>query len=351
MNWINKSVIPDDNMIWNVFNELKEQNLLKTQDVINKHIHTNDIQLKKVITLYKQCNDLTRQYLPVEYINMIYQAPDIITLQQTIIDLFTLNGITNPNMFYVYNDMTDSNMNILHIGTGGLGLPDRDYYFNESNKDIRDKYKQFMIEYLRYFNLDFDIEAIYCIEHKLAESTYTNVMKRNVDMMNNPVSIDVLKVTIPPLASDLEYFFKRIQNYYDIVPQKINMVNPNFTKKYYDILYTTDLTILKQYFIYLFLRKMGNYIDINTETILFNFYGKVLSGIKKMKEPWKRTINTLDNMIGFLVGKMFVTEYFNEASKNKVIEMIEIIRIELKDRSKDIIISGGKFIQNNILYI
>lgn len=333
MNWISTNTIPDDNMIWNVFHELNESNLLKIKKMLTDN---SEKEYDKVIVLYKQSNDLinTKNNTYKPYITKILDVDcrDIETLRHTIIDLFTLGGITHVNNFYVSNDFNDSNRNILHIGTGGLGLPDRDYYFNDNKKDIRDKYMVFMKEYLAYFNLDFNCSTIYNIEKKLAEYTYTNVEKRDSTLMNNPVNIRIIETINPDLADDLKYYFNRIGNkpLYEI--GKINITNPRFTKAYYELLKIYSLDDWKQYFVYLFLRKMGNYIDINTETMLFNFYGKVLSGTKIIKEQYKRSIETLNNNVGMLLGKMFVAKYFDEKSKIKATEMILFIKQELKER-------------------
>lgn len=329
MEWINRSDIPHDNMMWNVFHELYEDNLLKIKKMLSSN---KDNEYSKVIILYNQSLNLTENksspYIPTEYIDRILGCNDIASLRHTTIDLMTFNGISNTNTFYVYNNFTDSSRNILHIGTGGLGLPDRDYYTDDNKKDIREAYKIFIAEYLAYFNLDFNIEIIYSIEEKLALYTYTNVEKRDSQLMNNPSTMDIISATNPMLANDLEYFFNKI----GVAPGKINITNPKFTKAYYELLNLFTLDNWKQYFVYLFLRKMGKYIDINCETILFNFYSKKLSGTKEMKEPYKRSISTLDDMVGMLVGKMFVKEYFNEESKKKVIEMIEFIKKELHTR-------------------
>jgi putative endopeptidase len=59
--WIEKSIIPDDNMIWNVFNELKETNLNKIYSLLNKHINTTDEEIRKVMILFKQLQDNINQ--------------------------------------------------------------------------------------------------------------------------------------------------------------------------------------------------------------------------------------------------------------------------------------------------
>ena len=67
-----------------------------------------------------------------------------------------------------------------------------------------------------------------------------------------------------------------------------------------------------------------------TETKLFEFYGKILSGTEIMKPLWKRAISKIENYLGMVIGKMFVSKYFSQKAKLKVIEMIKFIKHELK---------------------
>ena len=334
-NWLNKTIIPSDNMLYNTFSELEIKNLKKIKKMINKYKDNMDIsdEYKKIIILYNMSYYMKKDNRAIifSYIDTIMSAPNIEELCKIVLNLFTLNGISSICSFTCEADYNDSKNNILHIDTTDFGLPDRDYYLNDMKKDTVKDYKIFIKKYLHYFNLDYDIEQIFNIEKILANYTFTNTMKRNVLLLNNIFTIKEIQHVIPELYNDLLYFFKKINiNISDIT--KINICNPKFIINYYKLLYTCDLIIVKQYFIYLFLRKIGNFIDINTINLLFDFYDNKLSGIIKPKSAWKRAISTINNCMGMLVGKMFVNEYFNIESKNKVIYMIEIIKDEFKKK-------------------
>jgi len=334
-NWIKNAVIPSDNMLLNTFNELNEKNLNKIRKIINK-MDKSDLSnsYEKVIILYNMSYNMKEDNRDIisDYIFIILNSNSIEELRKNILDLFTLNGISSPSNYYIYNDFNDSSKCILHIDTSGLGLPDRDYYIDITKKDTLKEYKIFMQKYLNYFNLDWDIDKILSVEKILAEYTYTNTMKRDVIKHNNTFTLEEIKILIPYLYEDLVYFLKKINYKNNINNIKININNPNFTLNFYKLLYTCDFNTIKQYFVYLFLRKIGNYIDINSINLLFDFYGKTLSGVKKNKKPWKRAVDTVNDCVGMLVGKMFVNEYFDSKAKEKVIYMIKFIKEELKKR-------------------
>lgn len=342
--WLDSISIPKDNMCWNVFNELNESNLNKILDILYELKDSSD----PLYILFKQAMSETK-YNPIKFIKIIQAAKTVEELRIVIIKIFTLNGITSANTFSVSNDLNDSNINILHINSGGLGLPDRDYYFDEKYKNIKEKYIEFISTYLNYINkilgfeLNINASSIYQIEVYLAKYTFTNVMNRDIDLMNNIKNLSDIELNNKYLAEDLKYFFTKIfsnekfsneklDTKYLKSSLKINITNLVFTEKYYEMLCTTNLDDLKGYFIYLFLRKMGKYIDINCETIIFNFYEKELSGIQEMKPLWKRTVNTLNNVIGMRIGELFVKKHFNEESKQVVIEMIENIKTALSNK-------------------
>ena len=330
-NWIQSNSIPDDNMMWNVFYELQNDNFNKVQILIT------EIKDIKINTIYNQSLQLTNNipyhemYKAQEYIKSINDCINIKELRLLVIDLFTLNGITCANSFSISNDYKNSKINILHVDSGGLGLPDKDYYSNPDKTHIVNEYKNFMKTYLSLFNLEFNIDAIYKLEETLAKFTYTNVEKRDCERMNNPYNMCIIKIINPDLADDLTYFFTKINLSKNII-NDINITNPVFTKNYYELLNIYNLSTWKEYFIYSFLRKMGKYINFNTENELFKFYNTILSGTKTIKQPQKRSIETLDTALGMLVGKYFVDKYFTEESKNKVLEMITFIKNELSER-------------------
>ena len=344
--WIKKTKIPDDEASWGVFGELREYMLETINYMMIQNKNTVNPNYMKVITLYNMMNQGNDIIIPSEVkdiITTIMGATDITKLRKIIIDLFTINGITSANNFYVSNDLNDSSMNMLHIGSGGLGLPDRDYYFNkmdESKMIVVAKYKEFMKKYLDLFKdlKCFDtniVDTIYNIEEQLAKFTYTNVMKRDSSITNNPYTISQLHAMeqYKLLAEDLMYFFSKM----DSNCNRVNITNPAFTEDYYKLLYRTDIKSLKQYFIYLFLRKMGNYINNNTEMLLFDFYGKILSGTKEIQPLWKRTIHRLDTLVGMLVGEMYVEMNKDKYNviKKQVENMIHFMKEELHIRLRD----------------
>ena len=93
-------------------------------------------------------------------------------------DLFSLMvefdvnfGVNSPINFIVQSSFIDAELNILHLISGGLGLPDRDYYLLDSKKEIRESYICFIKKYGLCFGIELDSLAIFNLEKQLTEKT------------------------------------------------------------------------------------------------------------------------------------------------------------------------------------
>jgi predicted metalloendopeptidase len=86
----------------------------------------------------------------------------------------------------------------------------------------------------------------------------------------------------------------------------------------------------KQYFIFRFISEFNNYTSKEIYECSFNFFNRVILGIKTMKPRWKQAIEMIEHNMGELVGKMYVGEYFNEESKKLATLIFNYIRDELE---------------------
>lgn len=328
--WINNNEIPDDKTVWTAFDELHEENYKKIKELL--YTQTNEPDFNKVLILHKQALNHPN-YVPVDVINKIKNSKTMEELRRIITDVFSLYNIIHAHNFNVSSNMNDSKTNILHIYSSGLGLPDRDYYFTENRSTIVIQYKEFMTRYMNLFKeyTEFDTENVFNVEKYLAEYTYTNVQKRDATIQNNIYDMQALSIVCNELYQDISYFFQQI-NIQINKSNIVNITNPKFTVAYYTLLNNIDLETMKQYFIYLYLRKMGTYISSDAEDILFNFYGKILSGAKTIKPLWKRAINVVENNMSMILGKMYVERYFNEIKKKRMLTLVSYIMDEFRDR-------------------
>ena len=331
--WISTNSIPDDHQRWSVFNILNDENTKRINDMI-KNYEGDNILFNKVNILYHQCFiNQDNKESPREIVKTFLNDMDNVNTKEELETLlhnhFTVYGLLPAVGFCVYNDYNDSNNYIVHVVNGGLGLPDRDYYFDESKEEIRGKYKDFMVNYMKLFDIDIDVSTIYNLEETFAKSTLTKVEQRNPHLRNNVFTFEKFTETYPDTSINM--FFEMV----GVEPGTINVMNPKFLKNtentgYYDLWNSLPLYIWKQYYTWMYCRKVGNILNNLTEEMLFDFYSHTLSGTPTMRPLWKRCVDRVEGSMGMAVGMMFVDKFFSEESKETVINMINYIKNEIR---------------------
>jgi endothelin-converting enzyme/putative endopeptidase len=327
--WIEETEIPNGHSKWSVFQIIHNENLKKIKKLIEKSKQIP--KFKKLFTIYSQYLDYNKRNDPSNIL-FVQQIFDRINSCVSSIELFNLMydyelliNISFPLNTYVQSNFKDANEVILHIGSGGLGLPDKEYYFNENKKKIRDKYKIFIREYSKIYGLVIDPEIIFNIEKKLASKTYTKIQKRIPELNNNLSNWDIIIKSLPNLEFIRKLFIKA-----KIKPDKINITNPEYLKFINEFIISNDLFNWKQYFCFKIMLTFHNCLSEIIEQAYFIFYSGFLSGIQKMKPNWIRSIEFTESLLGHLLGQLYVEKHFDQASKNKVIQMIDYIKKELE---------------------
>ncbi len=108
--------------------------------------------------------------------------------------------------------------NAAYIGQDGLGLPDNDYYLktDEKSVEIQNKYKAHVARMLTLYGMDEastteKAEAIYNLELRMAKVSMNSTEQRNIEIQNNPMSIEEITALSPNI--DWNKYFN-VQNIY-----------------------------------------------------------------------------------------------------------------------------------------
>lgn len=325
--WLNKTKIPDSYKRWCMFTSLD----ITTQQKIVMLILNNNGMLKM---LYKQLylnNNTNADIILKLLMDYIISSKNNCKLYERIMKLDFFIGINNIIRWYVMSDYNNANVNILHLTSGGLGLPDRDYYFLEDKKHIREAYIVFIDKYMKqinkYYPFTINAHTIYNIEKKLAEKTYTKVESRDPKKLNNIMLYDEFIKSYPNLK-----FIRLIFKKANVTPDKINITNPEYFKMVNILLDTISLEDMKQYYIFRLVTKepyFTNFLNNDIMMCHFNFYKKLIYGVEKIIPRWKRSLDILNRIIGEMIGELYIEHYFSPESKKTVETMVHYIKEEL----------------------
>lgn len=231
---------------------------------------------------------------------------------------------------YISPDQMNSTMNILHFTQTGLGLPDRDYYFQEdaSVKQIQEAYKTYLttlFELVGDANASEQANRVYAIEKQLAKSHKTRVERRVVKENYHKLAVADLDKTQPNIGwkSMLEQLGAEVDS--------VNVRQPEYYKTLNAMLASVPLNDWK---LYLKANSIGTHDGILSapfEEASFQ-YSKVLSGQSEQQARAKLMTRRVDRQIGFALGQLYVKRYFNEDAKKRALDLVNNFQKTLEKR-------------------
>lgn len=339
--WKRNNPIPNKYTKWGTFELLHEENLKKLKDIASSNCEGIYKNLSILYNLALDEERLEREGLkPFNNIKkLILETNDKNELWEI---MATLNKYGFPGMFSTYSqeDAKDSSLVVLYLSTGGLGLPDRDYYFlkDKDKEEIRKMYKNYISDILLFLHpLNYDAhideiaQLIFNIELNLATFTYTKVEKRDPEKNYNKVNLsEINELTL----LDWNSYFRQLNILIDI--PYIIIDNLAFFENLGILWKNTDIKLLKLYLLFKSLSYSAYYLNDKIVNLKFNFYGKFLSGQNENKPRWERAISMVDMTMGELLGRKYCELHFNNSSKDKMIEIVKSLNDELAERLKNI---------------
>ena len=224
-------------------------------------------------------------------------------------------------------DLTNSDMQILYLGQGGLGMGDRDYYLLESNAALKEGYKNFLVKVLKLAGIE-NAEAVVAkdmaVEDAMAQVFWTREQNRDVAAQYNPMSTEQICKRWPELRFDKVCAVAGIEPQEKVIveqPSYFDGLNKLFTK--------TDIETLKAYLLCQFISGQCSALSDDFYTASWEFFSHQMAGAQEQQPRWKRAMGVPNSLLGEAVGQMYVERYFPESSKQMMIELVENLRTAL----------------------
>ena len=231
-----------------------------------------------------------------------------------------------------YADSADPTMNVLWLGQGGLGLPDRDYYLNDSFKPQRDAYRAYIVRTMRMIGNSAPekaADAIMAFETDVAKASWAIADRRDIGKINNPMSSAELATYAPGL--DWTAWMAGAS----IGPQKRIIVNENTAIRDIAKVYAnTPLDTLKLWQEFHVADNAANYLSKDWVDSRFE-YTKALSGVSELRPRWKRGLQLVDGSLGELVGETYARQYFPASAKAKMEALVANLKLSMGDRIRN----------------
>ncbi len=338
-NWMKHTEIPAEESSWGIGNLVKEEiyNRLKkiNEEATAKKAATGVEQ--QIGDFWKSGMDslsLEKEGLkPLQpELDKINNLKDVNGLLAVAAD-FHNKGINVLFSDYVAQDDKNSERYAYLMTQGGLGMPNRDYYFNSDarTEGVRKAYNTYLFKTFIQLGNDSigavsNASSVYELEKKLANNSRKLAALRDPYKNYNKMDVGMLS-TLAPSINWKEYFTT-------IHAEKIDSVivgQPEFYRTLSTELKNTPLEHWKNYLRFHLLRDNAAFLDNKTFDNNFQ-YRKTLSGATAPRPRWKRVIDAESDAMGEALGQIFVKEYFNETAKKRYSDLVENIRDAYKDR-------------------
>ncbi len=337
--WLNSNQIPADETGWGI-GDLVDSELYERKRTINEEAVKNpQSDIAKKISAFWQ-SGMDTALLKTQTVSILQPQLDLIDSVKDVKTLLAASaaldkiGVGSLFSSYVSQDDKNSDVEAFHLGQGGLGLPNRDYYFNtdERTVKIRNAYISHIQKILTIAAEDSiaaknNAQQIFDLEKRLAAASRKLADLRDPYKNYNKFSVsDFSKKT-----SQIDWqSWLKIEGVNRL--DSVIVGQPEFFVTLNKELSATPANVWKEYLKWHLLSEFGTYINISFDKENFNFYGEIMNGLKAQKPRWKRVLDWEEGSVGEALGQLFVKEYFNETAKKRYSDLVEDIRTALKER-------------------
>ncbi|TWX73410.1 M13 family metallopeptidase [Colwellia sp. C1TZA3] len=332
--WLNAHEIPGDKTAIGSFYDLRDEADDNVKAIIEELAATKNLKMgsdeQKVADLFRSFMDLdTRNTAGTAPVQTIFDHINGLKDKNELAAFFGENqkiGVGSPLAFYISVDAKDSTRYATHIWQSGLGLPDRDYYFNEA-----ERFAALRAGYVTHIENIFNLaglkdgkaaaQTIMALETKLAGFHWTKVESRDSTKRYNKFNVADLN-TVTDAFNWTAYLAAQ-----GVAAQKDIIINqPSFIKGFGAIFAATSLADWQTYLTFHTLSNFSSSLTAKLDDENFNFYSKQLSGREEQRPMWKRGVGVVNANLGEVIGKVYVGRHFKPEAKTRMTELVENLR-------------------------
>jgi putative endopeptidase len=339
--WLKAHPIPKSESSWGIGNEVDDElyaRLRTISEAAAKSHATPGSDQQKIGDFWATAMDTAKaDSLGMKPIAAELARIDAIRSSQDVLDtVFAFKPIGVDGLFRVgvSQDSKDSATMAVQVYQGGLGLPERDFYFNPEPgvAKLRTAYVAHMA---RSFELlgrkpaeaKAAADKVMAFETALATASRKLADLRDPEKNYNKMSPAELTAKYTP---SIDWTVRLAA--WNLHPSYVIVGQPEFFAAEDRLLRQTPVAVLKDYLRYHLVDSYGEYLSGAFDAEHFDFHGRAMSGQREQRPRWKRVLDEENDAMGMVLGRIFVTEYFPAASKQRYASMVEAIRDTYRGR-------------------
>ncbi|MFN8590178.1 MAG: M13 family metallopeptidase [Thermomicrobiales bacterium] len=339
--WLERTAIPADEGYYGNFTALEEltrRQVIGVLEDLAKNGAVPGSDQDKAVRLFQQGIDQAKRdqqgLAPIQPLLDEITAIDDLEGLHRYLQSATFSGVSGLFPIYAYPDFDDASMMAAYLGGPFLGLPARDYYFeeDEATRAVRAAYvnsigRAFQLLGAPEGAATQRAQQVYDLEHRLAEPTLTREEWQDLSLTYNPTPVADLE-TLYPLMDWPGYFAALDLQHVET----INVDEIRYLKALAAIVEDTPLAVLKDYLTFQVLVSFSDTLGSDLEQIAFDYLGRALSGAEEQMPLEERVVQSVNGLMGEAVGQSYVAAYFPPQAKTQIITLVETIRAAFRQR-------------------
>ena len=327
--WIDNHVIPADQAADGEFHQLRQNALKQCREIIEAC--SEGEEERKIAILYKAYTDLEaleRAGLsPLQdHFTRIEEADS--QQLEALLGQFGREGIGGWLDLFVDASPDDPELNILKAYQGGLGLPDKAYYEEDSYRESRSQYRDYiakLFELTGFSNPTERAQSVFDFELALAHCHWPIAQCRQVDKTHNLLSANEIE-QLAPTFNWAEFWRAS-----GIAPTTVHVYQPSFIEGAGKVWHDASAETIKNWLRFHLVSGEAPRLPKSLREARFDFYGRKLAGQEEMPPRWKGGVSFVDSALGFALGKLYVKKHFPPQAKKLIDDLVADLLAAYKD--------------------
>ena len=376
--WMTANPIPGEYSSWNTFVQLRDLNFERIRTILDELSALPGVpgtEAAKVSDFYRLALDedgaedvqLAALDAPLSLASPSAVKADV---SASVAGLHSKFGVRVLFSLYSSPDKKNANHSLCTVSQSGLGLPDKDYYFDADKSDKRAKYKHYVSGLFQLLGVlgagspaaavsaaaglyatesacDEAADMVIDIETKLAKAHLTRTESRDPIRTYNKMSVDSLVAlcasSLPPPAPgagkpfDWPAYFSAAGKCPELMGD-VNVSTVEAAKAAAEVASDPEsaAAALPHYLTFHILNSSAPHLSRSFVDLHFAFHEKELKGTAELRPRWKRALEALEDALGEALSQLYVNKFFAGDAKPRALRIVEQVRDALRERLQEV---------------
>lgn len=326
--WLANATIPEDRSRWGTFDQLREKSEQDIREIIEELSPQQDpsTERSKIANLFasfmdeQKAEDLATT--PLQPLLARVDAIDSVAALARHWGWSVRHGVTSLSGFGNEADPGDPKRYLMFVVQDGIGLPDEEYYRLDQHAEIRESYLTHITKALKLAGVaeaEQQARAAFELETLIASHHWDKVRTRDMVEMYHLQTWEQFTAESPALEWD--EFLAGAQLPKPAVGEVVNCQRTFFGEV--AALVTTDrLEQWKSWARWHVVDALAPFLNDALVQENFDFNSRILQGVPKLRERWKRGVSLVEAVLGEAVGKIYVERHFPPATKARADDLV-----------------------------